>query len=297
MPEISREWWRLRISLKQWAQDALVSFLHENGCNGAEFLDAQPSHLLLAYCRDEPASRSLCQRLWEYSRALGEIHGECPVVGIELERIKDPGWAHAWKAHFRPSRLSRRLAVRPPWSSFDGPEGLRVIQIEPGQAFGTGLHETTRLCMEWLDDLLRDSPIPRTGMDLGTGTGILAMAMALLGVRQVLALDQDPLAVEAALENVRNNNLVETIQVVQGSLDAAGERLFPLVVANLTGTVLMGMARELAKRVCPGGKLLVSGILGEEAKHVAEAFRRAGMRKLGSRRRGEWRAMLLAVRK
>jgi ribosomal protein L11 methyltransferase len=293
MPEESEIWWRLRISLREWAQDAVISFLSENGCNGLELLEGRSGKVLLAYARDEETFLGLCPRLKDYGKALEEIHGSNPLLGVELEQLQDPGWANAWKAYFKPSMVSRRLAVRPPWSPFQGPEGVKVIQIEPGQAFGTGLHETTRLCLSWMDDLLTEGCSLETALDLGTGTGILALAMARLGVKRVVALDLDPLAVEAAQWNIRINGLEGKIQVLEGGLDLVGARRFPLVVANLTGSTLIGISRELVRVVCPGGTLLVSGILGEETKSVAECFQRVGMKKLASRSMGEWCAMLL----
>lgn len=271
--------------------------LSENGCIGTELLETGPTPVLVAYCEQEETSRLLFSALEAYGKALEEVHGNNPILKIELEELEDPGWAHAWKAHFKPARVSRRLAVRPPWDSFQGPEEIKVIQIEPGQAFGTGLHETTKLCLSWLDDLLMDECMPESALDLGTGTGILALAMAFLGVKRVVALDLDPLAVEAAMENIRLNGLEERIQVLQGSLDGLDLRGFPLVVANLTASGLTSLSQELAKVVHVGGILLVSGILKEEAESVARSFQHAGMKKLGSRSMGEWRAMLWAAGK
>lgn len=279
----------------EWSQEAVISFLDENGCKGVELLEGQPSHVLLAYSRHEASCRDLCRRLRDYGKALEEIHGNNPILAVGLEQLEDPGWAHAWKAFFKPSRISRRLAVRPPWSTFHGPEGIKVIQIEPGQAFGTGLHQSTKLCLTWLDDLVGHGFKPARALDLGTGTGILALGMALLGVERVVALDQDPLAVEAALANTRINGLEGRIQILEGSLEVVGTKGFPLVVANLTAPTLMGMSGDLARSVCDGGTLLVSGILGVEAESVINCFQGAGMKKVGSRRMGEWRALLFSV--
>lgn len=288
------KWWRLSVLSRPWAQDAVISFLQDQGCGGVEVQEGKGGNvLLLAYCDSEPAAQETCQRLENYRRALVEIHGEDPISGLDVEGLADPGWARAWKVHFKPSKVSRRLAVCPPWMPLEGSGGLKVIQIEPGQAFGTGLHETTRLCLGWLDELLAKA-IPDTALDLGTGTGILAMALALLGVRRVVAVDQDPVAVEAALGNMRANGLEGRIELIEGSLERVGERLFPLVVANLTGPTLRKMALELSGHVSPGGLLLLSGILREEMEEVAGSFHQVGMSKLGSRRMGEWGALLFS---
>lgn len=281
------------MKVRDWAEDLMVSFLMEQGCGGLQVLEEAEGSVLLAYCPTREQAQSLSQVSRSYALALKEINGATAVISVTLEQVIDPGWAQAWKSHFRPSRVSRRVAVCPPWEPYEGSEGVHVIQIDPGQAFGTGLHETTRLCIEWLDELLVDERVPEVALDLGTGTGILAMAMARLGVGRVVAVDVDPLAVEAARENLRANRLHERVEVLEGSLAAVGTQVFPLVVANLTGTALRENARELAARVCAQGALLVSGILDEETACVVESFSRAGMVERGLRKRGEWCALFL----
>ncbi len=253
--------------------------------------------MLLAYCKDGRTSESLRCQLMEYAVALEEIHGDTPVFSIELEELQDPGWAQAWKAHFKPCRISQRLAVCPPWECYEGPEGVWVIQVEPGQAFGTGLHETTRLCLEFLDEILSGSQVPDSAVDLGTGTGILAMAMAKMGVKRVVALDRDPLAVDAARENLRLNQLLHRVDLIQGDLDCMRGSSFPLLVANLTGKTLKENARQVSSLVELGGSSILSGILCQEWESVFESFKRFGMVLKDSRTKGDWIALVMAREK
>ncbi|MEJ5378324.1 MAG: 50S ribosomal protein L11 methyltransferase [bacterium] len=287
----------MRISLKPWALDAVISFLDENGLKGSELKEGPGACMLLAYCKDERTSESLRCQLMQYAVALEEIHGDTPIFSIELEQLQDPGWAQAWKVHFKPCRISQRLAVCPPWESYEGPEGVWVIQVEPGQAFGTGLHETTRLCLEFLDELLSGSQVPASAVDLGTGTGILAMAMAKLGVKRVVALDRDPLAVDAARENLRLNQLLDRVDLIQGDLDSMRGSLFPLLVANLTGKTLRENARQVSSLVELGGSSILSGILCQEWESVCESFKRFGMVLKDRRTKGDWIALVMAREK
>lgn len=277
-----------------WAQELMACFLAERGCGGVEIVGEAELVRLVAYCSSADAARELWSASNAYGSVLEEIHGVRPLRSVELEMVVDPGWAHAWRAHFKAARVSRRVAVRPPWEAYQGPVGVNVVQVNPGQAFGTGLHESTRLCIRWLDSILVRDGVPDVALDVGTGTGILAMVMALLGVGHVLALDIDPLAVEAARENVELNGLVGRVEVLEGSLEAVGERLFPLVAANLTGVALRESAGELASKLSNPGRLVASGILLEERPSVERSFLEVGMALRGRRTMGEWCALVLS---
>jgi len=205
--------------------------------------------------------------------------------------LEDEGWAHRWKEHFKPLHASRSLVVRPTWESYEAGPGERVIVMDPGQAFGTGHHETTRLCLQWLED----QRIRREGgggsvLDVGTGTAILAMGAALLGWQSVRAVDTDPEAVKAAGENIALNGLRERVRLSQGSAaDVSG--VFDIVLANIEALPLIRMAPPLAERVAPGGRLALSGILEEQTESVENAYLMQGLRREDAREEGEWRLL------
>ncbi|MCB9729849.1 MAG: 50S ribosomal protein L11 methyltransferase [Deltaproteobacteria bacterium] len=198
----------------------------------------------------------------------------------------DPAWRERWKRWFTGFDVSARLRVRPPWEAAVDGQGVTVI-IEPGMAFGTGQHETTRLCLEAMDAALTDGAGAVAVLDVGTGTGILAIAAALLGAGRVVAIDNDRDAVAIAAENARANGVGGRVEASSDALSRVrGE--FDLVVANILAPVLMGMAPELVRHTAPGGLLVLSGILAGQADGVADVFAGAGMALSARAREGEW---------
>ena len=209
--------------------------------------------------------------------------------------LEEDDWADRWKAHFRPMRVGRRFVICPTWEVLQPAEGDRVIVMDPGRAFGTGHHETTRLCLEWLEDFaLNDSSCTTSLLDLGTGSGILAMAGALLGFDRIVGLDIDEEAVEVAGENLLVNGLQGRVRLISGSLDDLAES-FHVVVANIQARPLMAMAGPLAERLHPRGMLVLSGILIEQEQAVRAAFEHEGLTHVERRIEGEW--CLLALRR
>jgi ribosomal protein L11 methyltransferase len=221
-------------------------------------------------------------------------------------------WEMDWREHFQPVMAGRSLVVVPPWNRQDY-AGRRRVVIHPGMAFGTGQHPTTLACLEAIERLV--SPPPPAALDVGTGTGVLAIALAKLGVRRVLALDTDPQAVTAARGNVRRNGAAGRVRVSAAPLEAlarrprrlpAGERLvrgqrvagaqcitaqrecYPLVVANLYVDALVGLEPAFADRVVPGGHLITSGVLRAQQGRLRGAFAPARWRLCAAQRRGSW---------
>ena len=193
---------------------------------------------------------------------------DLPLAG-RWKEIADQDWNQAWKAGIEPVVVSN-VAVVAPWLP-PPPDPAVILVIEPAQAFGTGHHETTTSCLAALQDVaLQGASV----FDVGTGTGVLALAAKALGADRVLASDIDPLAVAAAAENARSNGL--NVEVVAGSVDAAGTELFDVVVANLDTTTLSRLAADLVARVAPGGILIVSGVSNERNAQARGALEAAG---------------------
>jgi ribosomal protein L11 methyltransferase len=188
-------------------------------------------------------------------------------------------WRDAWKRHFGVTRVSRRLVIVPSWERFSPGPGDVVLEIDPGRAFGTGAHASTRLCLTELDQLAAGgSSLPGSGrpvrrfLDLGTGSGILAVAAAKLWPESSgVATDVDPMAVEVAAETAQRNDVVEQITCTERPIDAIEER-FDLVTANIVAEVLRPLRATIADRVAGGGVVILSGLLAEEAPEVAEAY-------------------------
>jgi ribosomal protein L11 methyltransferase len=187
------------------------------------------------------------------------------------------------------------VVIKPSWEHYDPPPGVIALEIDPGQAFGTGLHPTTRMCLLWMDEMVGEDRglAPSSALDVGTGTGILAIALARMGVREVWALDSDPVAVEVARENARINRVEDRLRLVHGSLEAVENRVFPLIVANLTGAVFLEIAPELAGRLVSGGRVVISGVLEQERDQVRRRMEDCGLHTAETRGIEEWCAMLL----
>jgi len=222
----------------------------------------------------------------EAADALGHLQafGLRPIGELRTLIVREADWAAAWKSHFPVLRVGRRLVVRPTWRRHRRRPGDVVLSLDPGMAFGTGLHPTTRLCLAALE-ILADEGLLATGparggarvLDVGCGSGILAIAAGKLGAGAVLGVDTDPIAVEATLANARVNGLTRRLRVRQGSVPT-GERPFDVILANLIASLLVQLAAELRGEIAPGGRILASGIFRDREGDVAAAFRAAGLR-------------------
>jgi ribosomal protein L11 methyltransferase len=206
---------------------------------------------------------------------------------MALHAVRGSAWADRWKRYARPVRIGRRLVVRPSWVRA-AEDGAARVTLDPGMAFGTGAHATTRLCLE---SLARHVHGRERVLDLGTGSGVLAIAAAKLGAREIVALDTDPLACRVARENSRRNRVARRVLVRQGSLAACTARGFDLAVANLTARDLAEVLPGLARRVRPDGLLVVSGLLRGQESAARRAARAAGFGPATARRRGQWVAL------
>lgn len=208
-----------------------------------------------------PCNRSGSAKKKALLQSLKQLSSAYPVQ-IE-ERVTEPeDWLSAWKSHFGVLEIGERLVIKPSWlSDCPIPPDKIVIQIDPGMAFGTGLHSTTRLCLLGLQSQLKPG---MSVLDLGTGSGILAIAATKMGASSVLALDTDPTAVKVAEENVNVNGVAGIVQVRKGTLNVTNSKKlkgrFALAVANITSRAISDSARSLARVLKPSGKLIVSGI-------------------------------------
>jgi ribosomal protein L11 methyltransferase len=210
---------------------------------------------------------------------------------VETRLVHEEDWAEAWKEHFPVLRVGRRLVIRPTWREHDATDQEVVISLDPGMAFGTGLHPTTRLCLARIEKLAeRDLIDGASLLDVGCGSGILAITAALLGARPVLGVDTDPLAVETTLKNAALNGL--QISARQGSVPLGdNDQTFDVVLANLVASLLIDLSRALAESVRPGGTLVASGIFSDRETEVRSAFESVALRVVGDSREGDWVAL------
>ena len=218
------------------------------------------------------------------------------IVGLELApvtgSIPDEDWKFSYRKHFKVEVISPRLVVRPPWESVAPVPGQKVLTLDPGIAFGTGQHPTTRACLDAIDALAAEDA-GRTFLDVGCGSGILSIAAALEGFREVRGFDNDPDAVRNANENAAANGLGALF--FEGDLSAPGVAApADVVAANVLAPVLVRFAREVGALVNPGGRLILSGILDEQYGEVRDAYAALGFAEFSSRLIGEWRTGLFS---
>lgn len=232
-------------------------------------------------------------RIEEFLAARGPSFPGFVYVPPVITVVKNEDWANNWKVHFKPVRIGQRLVIKPTWEEYHAePEDL-VIQIDPGMAFGTGAHPTTKMCLEALERICFDAcggTLPGSVLDVGTGSGVLSIAAALMGAQEIVAVDIDPEAVAVTQENLVLNGVEEKVEASTTLLaDIPGA--FSVVVANILAEELVRLAPQLIARVRPGGWLILSGILTEKERLVLDGF--AGMPVVEIPREAEWSCITL----
>ncbi len=227
--------------------------------------------------------RQIEEALWH----LGQIQ---PIPTPEFRLVDEEQWAEAWKEHFNVTRIGQRFVIKPSWREYTPQPDEVVIELDPGQAFGTGLHPTTQMCLHALQDYLRPGD---TVLDLGTGSGILAIAAARLGAAHVLALDIDPVAVEAAQANVQLNGVRAIVQVARGSLRDVLETRFELVLVNILARTIVELCQQgLGQIVAPGGWVMLAGLIATQEAEVRHALAQAGLDVIQRMQDQDWVGLL-----
>jgi len=229
----------------------------------------------------------------EVTQALGhlQVFDLRPIGEVTTRLVDEADWAEEWKRHFPVLRVGRRLVIRPTWRRHHATGDEVVLALDPGMAFGTGLHPTTRLCLAALEGLADRGVLDgRRLLDVGCGSGILAIAGVRLGAASALGVDTDPIAVEATAANARRNRIGRRIRAREGTLPS-GDGPFDVVVANLIATLLVRLAGELRAELAPSGTLLASGIFVDRESEVHDAFEAAGLRIANRLAEGDWVAL------
>lgn len=295
------------------AAEAVVELFNRYGQGGAvvemqldclehELTTALPQRVVVkSYLPGDGSADDRRQRLEEGLWHLSQIY---PIPDPVLRPLAEQDWMESWKKQYHLQRIGRRIVIVPAWEEYAPAPGEAILRLEPGMAFGTGLHPTTRLCLQALETRLIAGS---TVLDVGTGSGVLAIAAAKLGARSILALDADPTAVAVAQENVRLNKVAEQVTVQHGTLpggaaaewlpppSAAGCRLslletgrFDLILINILAPVIAGMAPALAARLAEGGQVIASGIIDSQEADVAQTLGAQGLQVVGRAVEKDW---------
>jgi ribosomal protein L11 methyltransferase len=292
-------WLEIRLTVDGEMAEAVADLLARHAPGGVaieserEGEEAAKPETPVVICAYLPADEQLEARQAEVEAGLWHLGMVRPLPTPVYQAVAEMDWSEAWKEHYRPIRIGRRLLILPAWLPSPD-ESLLAIVLDPGMAFGTGTHPSTQLCLAALEDHLE------TGdevIDLGCGSGILSIASVRLGARRVRALDTDPLAVRITIENADRNGVSGQIAASTGSLDAlleAGPPSADLLVANILAPVLDEMARHgLSRAVRPGGVVILAGVLAEQVESLEATCLPHGFERIELRQAGEWRALVL----
>lgn len=284
--------WEISALTSTEAEEAVAELLQRLTATPAtSYHDLRTNHVRVAahVAEPPPAPRELRRTIL---RALDEIKAfglNTAPAQVRIRRLAAVDWAESWKDHFPTLEIAKTLLIKPHWDHRRPGPGQIVIELDPGLSFGTGHHPTTRFCLE---ELIRARPRaePHSMLDIGTGSGLLAIAAAKLGYRPVLAFDFDPVAVKVARHNARTNGVGRQIRVSQADLRHLGQPLRPstVVCANLQADLLTEQAHLIAQAVQPGGTLILAGILRSEMDPIRATYLSLGWHCVRVRSRAEW---------
>ena len=277
-------WAQITVDATEAAVDAVGNCFNDIGCGGF-VVDEKPTPWQVSgYVPVDDRLEMRLDNLTEALQKLPEYGVEGSGTELTLRYVEEDDWANAWKAFYKPMRVGQRLLVTPPWETPDVQDGDVVIIMDPGMAFDTNSHPTTRLCLMSLEQYVKPG---MSVADIGTGSGILSIAAAKLGASTVKANDIDTLAVGIAKKNATDNG----VDIDFGVDMPTGT--FDVVVANILADVIIGLGDELVSRLNPSGTLIVSGIIDTRETDVSNALQARGLTQLEVRREGEWVAIVL----
>jgi ribosomal protein L11 methyltransferase len=250
-------------------------------------IDAMPEDVQVKAWFDEESLKRIIGPLREQLSLL-----KAPGMGaltVSMQGVKEEDWAENWKQYYKPFRIGEHMVVKPTWEPWDAREGDLIIEIDPGMAFGTGTHETTAMCVSLIEKYYRGGTL----LDVGTGSGILAIAASMMGAKSIIATDLDPLAVKVAKENVERNGV--TADARCGDLLEVVSETADVIIATIIADVICMLAAPVKTLVRPGGTFICSGIAAERKDEVIAALNGAGYASLDVREKGPWCAIAARV--
>jgi ribosomal protein L11 methyltransferase len=282
---LPKSYFEIRLQSPPKIFDPLSNFLLEMGCKGIIFEENKNGLKIVSYLPGRFKIEKAIQRIHQYLKELKSLNFKFSPIKISLRKVKEADWAKNWKKGFKAIRVTRKIIVKPPWEKVSNANKM-VIDILPKMAFGTGEHPTTQICIGLLEKFLKpDSKV----LDLGTGSGILAVASAKLGAFSVLALDFDQDAIDNAKENVKLNRVGKIIKIKLGTLNQSEKKnSFDLTVANLTKNGVFELFPKIKKVLKKEGIFIFSGIMKKEEAEVLKFLRKEKFILLALQRKKNW---------
>ena len=301
-------WQEFRISIHREAQEALSNQLIELGSQGVAISDsldilnhqdsfgeilpeveASDMVTVTAYFPDTANLTEITDKLQKAISNFQDLGIETGTVLFHQESLAEEDWAENWKQYFKPARITHDLTIVPSWTDYDAAFGEKIIKLDPGMAFGTGTHPTTKMSLFALEQVLRGG---ETVLDVGTGSGVLSIASSLLGAKNIYAYDLDDVAVRVAQENIELNPGMENIRVATGDLLRGVEHQADVIVANILADILIHLTDDAYRLLKDEGSLIMSGIISEKWDMVRKSAEAAGFFLETHMIQGEWNACI-----
>lgn len=300
-----RVWYQLSVDVDNEAVEAVTELFGRYGFNNGVAIeepyvqdqdgdnmgiDLQRPFTVHTYVPEEDFKPEIIEELRQALYFLGQLRG---VSDVRVSNLQEQDWANAWKEHFQVHRIGDRVVIRPPWREYEPEDDDVVIVLDPGMAFGTGLHPSTRLSMLGTEEVVKPGD---TVLDVGTGSGILAFAAAKLGAEKVDTVDVESVAVKATADNAELNHLSDKINVELGSVGEGepfwGEQ-YDVVLANIISRILIELSEAIVAHTKPGGYMVLAGIIETREQDVIDAFEAAGARVTNRRFAEDWVSLVL----
>jgi ribosomal protein L11 methyltransferase len=285
--KLSKRWLTVDLLIPVDFCEPVSNFLMEQGGTGIEEIAERPQRTRLkTYFLETGREGQVLRMLHRYLKSLERLYPALFSYQVETSTTPEKDWGERWKQFFKPVRVTPRIVVKPPWSPFRLGKKQILVEINPGVAFGTGTHATTKLCIQALEHSMRERGL--SVLDVGTGSGILSIVAAKLGAGEVRGVDPDAASVENARENVARNQVSTCVRIRRGTVRNIGNT-FDIVVANIDLRVLRRMRGPLVRRLKPGGLLILSGLLERESERVQQHYLETGqLMKAGAAQMEEW---------
>ena len=245
-----------------------------------------------AYFAEEDNIEDVLQYVNERLKELKEMGLDLGEAKVEHEKMYEEDWANTWKQYYKPSKVGEKIVVKPIWEEYEAKDGELVVDLDPGMAFGTGTHETTRMCIQALERYVKEES---TVFDVGCGSGILAIAAAKLGAKLAVGVDLDPVAVESSIENVGYNNL-KNIEILHGNLVEVIDGKADIVVANILAEIICILTDDVKRVLKDSGVFITSGIIHDRVDMVCEKLEATGFEVIEKNRDGEWNCIVAKLK-